>query len=46
MNNHSTQKKAIVVGAGLVDSLWTVFLARRGYEVDVYERRPDMRTAG
>ena len=46
MNNHSTQKKAIVVGAGLVGSLWTVFLARRGYEVDVYERRPDMRTAG
>lgn len=46
MNNHSAHKKAIVVGAGLVGSLWTVFLARRGYEVEVYERRPDMRTAG
>lgn len=46
MNNHSTQKKAIVVGAGLVGSLWAVFLARRGYQVEIYERRSDMRTAG
>ena len=39
-------KKAIIVGAGLVGSLWAVFLARRGYQVKVYERRPDMRSAG
>lgn len=32
-----------VVGAGLVGSLLSVFLARRGVAVDVYERRPDMR---
>jgi len=46
--NHSTtsQQKVIVVGAGLVGSLWAVFLARRGYQVEVYERRPDMRAAG
>lgn len=37
---------AVVVGAGLVGSLWTVFLARRGYQVKVFERRPDMRKAG
>ena len=42
----SDNKKAIVVGAGLVGSLWAVFLARRGYQVDVYERRPDMRAKG
>ena len=42
----STNKHAIVVGAGLVGSLWTVFLARRGYRVDLFERRPDMRAAG
>jgi len=36
----------IIVGAGLVGSLWAVFLARRGYQVKVYERRPDMRAAG
>ncbi len=24
-------------------SLWALFMARRGYQVDVYERRPDMR---
>ncbi|MBC7775217.1 MAG: FAD-dependent monooxygenase [Phycisphaerae bacterium] len=37
---------AIIVGAGLVGSLWAVFLARRGYSVKVFERRSDMRTAG
>ncbi|MDX1910654.1 MAG: NAD(P)/FAD-dependent oxidoreductase [Saprospiraceae bacterium] len=37
---------AIVVGAGLVGSLWAVFLARRGYQVKVFERRSDMRKAG
>ncbi len=39
-------KTAVVVGAGLVGSLWAVFLARRGYTVQVFERRPDMRAAG
>ena len=39
-------KDAIVVGAGLVGALWAVFLARRGYAVKVFERRPDMRAAG
>lgn len=40
------QNKAVIIGAGLVGSLWAVFLARRGYQVQVYERRPDMRAAG
>lgn len=39
-------KQAIIVGAGLVGSLWAVFLARRGYAVKVFERRPDMRAVG
>ena len=33
----------VVVGAGLVGSLWALMLARRGCTVDVYERRPDPR---
>jgi kynurenine 3-monooxygenase len=37
---------AVIVGAGLVGSLWAVFLARRGYQVKVFERRSDMRAAG
>lgn len=41
-----TDKKALIVGGGLVGSLWAIFLARRGYQVDVYERRDDMRLAG
>lgn len=39
-------ESAIIVGAGLVGSLWAVFLARRGYTVKVFERRSDMRAAG
>ena len=40
------KKEAVIVGAGLVGSLWAIFLGRRGYQVRVYERRPDMRKAG
>jgi kynurenine 3-monooxygenase len=32
-----------LVGAGLVGSLLAMFLARRGFQVEVLERRPDMR---
>ncbi len=34
-----------VAGAGLAGSLAAIYLARRGLDVTVYERRPDMRTA-
>lgn len=36
-------RKIAVVGAGLVGSLQALFLARRGYHVEVFERRPDIR---
>ena len=36
-------KRVIIVGAGLVGSLLSVYMRRRGYQVDVYERRGDMR---
>jgi len=39
------KEKVIIVGAGLVGSLWAILLAKRGYQIDVYERRGDMRTA-
>lgn len=42
----NTNKTAVIVGAGLVGSLWAIFMARRGYEVKVFERRPDMRAKG
>ncbi len=35
--------KITIVGAGLAGSLLSVYLAKRGFEVNVYERRPDMR---
>ena len=39
------EKSAIIVGAGLVGSLWAVYLAKAGYKVKIYERRPDIRKA-
>lgn len=41
-NTENSQSIALV-GAGLVGSLLAIFLARRGYCVDLFERRPDMR---
>lgn len=38
-------KQIILIGAGLVGSLLAVFLARRGYQVDIYERRSDLRSS-
>jgi kynurenine 3-monooxygenase len=35
--------KVIIVGAGLAGSLLSIYLARRGFAVDVFEARPDMR---
>lgn len=36
-------KQIAIIGAGLVGSLLSIYLRKRGYKVDVYERRPDMR---
>jgi len=33
----------ILVGAGLAGSLLAIYLARKNYKVEIYERRPDMR---
>lgn len=35
--------KATVAGAGLVGSLLAIYLRKHGHEVEVFERRPDMR---
>jgi kynurenine 3-monooxygenase len=37
------QKKIIVMGAGLIGSMLTIMLARRGHQVAVYDKRPDPR---
>lgn len=39
------EEPILLLGAGLAGSLMTLYLARRGFKVDVYERRPDMRNA-
>ena len=36
-------EKIILVGGGLAGSLMSIYLAKRGYDVHVYERRDDMR---
>jgi kynurenine 3-monooxygenase len=39
------EKRAIIVGAGLVGTLWAVYLSKVGYKVTIYERRSDIRKA-
>ncbi|HZH76514.1 MAG TPA: FAD-dependent oxidoreductase, partial [Archangium sp.] len=43
MHETNQTDRVTVVGAGLVGSLLSLYLARRGFQVDVLERRPDMR---
>lgn len=37
------KKDVTIIGAGLVGSLLSIYLAKRGYRVSIFERRPDMR---
>jgi kynurenine 3-monooxygenase len=39
----NSEKHIAIVGAGLVGSLLSIYLAKRGYKVAVFERRGDMR---
>ncbi len=38
-------RKVTIQGAGLVGSLLSIIFSKRGYEVNLFERRPDMRSA-
>ena len=38
-----SREKITVLGAGLIGSLMSTFLARKGYEVKLFEKRPDLR---
>ena len=37
------QENILIIGAGLCGSLLALRLAQRGYKVEVYESRPDLR---
>ncbi len=37
------KKEVTIIGAGLVGSLLSIYLSKRGHKVNVYERRGDMR---
>lgn len=39
------KKDITIIGAGLVGSLLSIYLSKRGYKVKVFERRSDMRKA-
>lgn len=45
MNSETKQKvkHIVIMGAGLVGSMHAIYLARRGYQVSVYEQLPDIR---
>jgi kynurenine 3-monooxygenase len=38
-------EKIAIVGGGLVGAMQAVYMAKKGYQVDVYERRDDIRNA-
>lgn len=42
-SNKSVKEHIIILGAGLVGSLMSIFLIKRGYKVSVYEKRGDIR---
>lgn len=37
------KKEVVIIGAGLVGSLLSIYMTKRGYKVSLYERRGDMR---
>lgn len=37
------KKEITIIGAGLVGSLLSIYLCKRGYKVKIFERRADMR---
>src|SRR5687768_2046865 len=41
-----TRPRITIVGSGLAGTLLACYLGRSGFPVDLYERRPDPRTAG
>ena len=43
MGSYEKDMKIAIIGSGLVGSLASIFLAKRGYNISVYERRSDMR---
>ena len=38
------KKKVTIIGAGLVGSLCSLFMTKRGYKVNIFERRRDLRS--
>jgi kynurenine 3-monooxygenase len=43
MMSTGTQKSVAIMGAGLAGNVMAMYLARRGWNVELYERRPDPR---
>jgi len=39
-----TPKKIAIIGSGLVGSLLSIYLKKRGHNVTIFDRRPDIRT--
>jgi kynurenine 3-monooxygenase len=38
-------QRITIIGGGLSGSLLAIYMAKRGFEVNLFERRPDMRKA-
>ena len=38
-------QKINIIGGGLSGSLLAIYMAKRGFDINLFERRPDMRTS-
>ena len=43
MSDTKEEDPIVIVGGGLAGALMAVYLAKRGFRVETFERRPDMR---
>ena len=43
IETNDAERNIVLIGAGLAGSLLSIYLAKKGFSVDLYERRPDMR---
>ncbi|MCK5704939.1 MAG: FAD-dependent monooxygenase [Cyclobacteriaceae bacterium] len=41
--NPNSEKRVCIVGAGLVGSLLAIYLSNRGFKIDIFEKRYDIR---
>src|SRR4051812_30378512 len=45
MEDKNIEKSVVIIGAGLVGALLAILLRKQGFDVTIFEKRPDPRTS-